>query len=81
MYGRSSPEEKLIKIQSSDNNKEPYLFKHGNGFQVRSFGVRRVLATTTDGAATDKSCGYTPLLVSHIGVHFLLAANVQVAWR
>eukprot|EP00903_Cladosiphon_okamuranus_P017103 g15758.t1 len=35
MYGRSSPDEKLIKIQSSDNNKEPYLFKHGNGFQIK----------------------------------------------
>lgn len=34
MYGRSSPDEKLIKIQSSDNNNETYLFKHGNGFQV-----------------------------------------------
>lgn len=37
MYGRSAPDEKLIKIQSSDNNKEDYLFKHGNGFQVGTF--------------------------------------------
>ncbi|CAN0551777.1 unnamed protein product [Ectocarpus sp. 12 AP-2014] len=35
MYGRSTPDEKLIKIQSSDNNKETYLFKHGNGFQIK----------------------------------------------
>eukprot|EP00752_Nemacystus_decipiens_P012158 g10777.t1 len=35
MYGRSSPDEKVIKIQSSDNNKEPYLFKHGNGLQIK----------------------------------------------
>ncbi|CAM9897851.1 unnamed protein product [Ectocarpus sp. 4 AP-2014] len=35
MYGRSTPDEKLIKIQSSDNNKDTYLFKHGNGFQIK----------------------------------------------
>ncbi|CAM9283574.1 unnamed protein product, partial [Hapterophycus canaliculatus] len=35
MYGRSAPDEKLLKIQSSDNNKETYLFKHGNGFQIK----------------------------------------------
>ncbi len=40
MYGRSAPDEKLIKIQSSDNNKEHYLFKHGNGLQVGAFDGR-----------------------------------------
>lgn len=39
MYGRSAPDEKLVKIQSSDNNKEDYLFKHGNGFQVGKFSA------------------------------------------
>lgn len=34
MYGRSSPDEKLTKIHSSDDNKETYVFKHGNGLQV-----------------------------------------------
>lgn len=34
MYGRAAPDKKLMKIDSSDNNKETYLFKHGNGRQV-----------------------------------------------
>lgn len=57
MYGRSSPDEKLIKIQSSDNNNEPYLFKHGNGLQVGSGGVCYALATTMNGGVTDKNYG------------------------
>ncbi|CAM9826539.1 unnamed protein product [Ascophyllum nodosum] len=35
MYGRTSPDSKLIKIQSSDDNLETYLFKHGNGRQLK----------------------------------------------
>eukprot|EP00904_Undaria_pinnatifida_P002081 jgi/Undpi1/11874/HiC_scaffold_4.g01573.m1 len=35
MYGRSSPDEKLTKIHSSDDNKETYVFKHGNGLQLK----------------------------------------------
>lgn len=35
MYGRSGTEGPLQKIDTSDNNGEPYLMKHGNGRQIR----------------------------------------------
>ncbi|CAM9285664.1 unnamed protein product, partial [Choristocarpus tenellus] len=35
MYGRSSPDAKLSRIDTSDNNGEHYLFKHGNGHQIK----------------------------------------------
>jgi FKBP-type peptidyl-prolyl cis-trans isomerase len=54
MYGRSSPDAKMIKVDSSDFNGEPYLFKHGNGRQIKALeqgvhsmkigGQRRIIA-------------------------------------
>ncbi|CAM9314796.1 unnamed protein product, partial [Discosporangium mesarthrocarpum] len=35
LYGRPSSDAKLVRIDSSDNNGEPYLLKHGNGRQVK----------------------------------------------
>ncbi|CAM9721529.1 unnamed protein product, partial [Phaeothamnion confervicola] len=35
LYARTSPDGQLVKIDSSDANHEPYLFKHGNGRQIK----------------------------------------------
>jgi hypothetical protein len=34
LYGRPDPDAKLQRVDTSDNNGEPFLFKHGNGRQV-----------------------------------------------
>ncbi|KAG5181475.1 hypothetical protein JKP88DRAFT_199885 [Tribonema minus] len=59
LYGRPAQEGRLQRLDSSDNNGEPFLFKHGNGRQIKGLeegmhtmrvgGKRRIIIPPTLG--------------------------------